>query len=176
MINPKYLREIYKLKSIIRYNTRRHLKNESVAEHSFYVALLTLKLCEINKLNDKITFDALIKALLHDMPEIELNDITHDAKERLNLKNYLKKYEDEYYDRNFAHYATLMKSQKGIAQTVVDIADALSVYQYADNELILGNKDDEMQEIYDDSVKRITANCKKLHSQLYLKRWHDEHK
>lgn len=163
------LRDIYMLKNIIRYNTRRHLKNESVAEHSFYVALISLQLCKEYNLNERITHDAVIKALLHDMPEIELNDITHDAKEKLNLRAYLKQYEDAYYDKHFPKYAALMKYEKGIASTIVDVADAMSVLQFADNELILGNVDPDMLEIKNSAKERIDTKLKKLQHQLKRK-------
>ena len=160
------LREIYKLKHIIRYNTRRHIKNESVAEHSFYVALISLILCQENNLDDKTTKDAIIKALLHDMPEIEINDITHDAKEKLHLRNYLKTYENDYYQRHFPEYFKLMSTDKGIASTIVDLADAMSVLQYSDNERLIGNVDNDMKIILDDSNERCAKSMKKLKTQL----------
>lgn len=160
------LREIYKLKNITRYNTKRRLKDESVAEHSFYVALISLMLCKKYELDDKTTMDAVIKALLHDMPEIELNDITHDTKEKLNLTPVLKVYEDAYYQKYFPDYATLMINNKGIASTIVDIADAMSVLQYSDNEQILGNVDTVMQEISDECQGRIARNTSKLEAQI----------
>ena len=41
----QYLIDVYRLKNVVRYNTRNVIKKESVAEHSFYVALFTLKIC-----------------------------------------------------------------------------------------------------------------------------------
>ena len=49
----KYLQDIYRLKNVIRYNTRNKLKDESVAEHSFYVALLSLYFCDEYNLSNK---------------------------------------------------------------------------------------------------------------------------
>ena len=86
MINDKILRELYELKFVIRYNCRRHIKDESVAEHSFFTALLALKLCEKMNLSDELMNKCVIKALLHDMPETKLNDITYDTKSLLNLR------------------------------------------------------------------------------------------
>lgn len=175
-MNIEKLRDIYKLKHIVRYNTRRHLKDESVAEHSFYVALISLLICEENKFDDKITKDAVIKALLHDMPEIELNDITHDAKEKLKIRNYLKKYEDEYFRDNFPEYAALMIHNKGIASTVVEIADAMSVLQYTDNEQQMGNVDSDIEDIRQNSISRIEYNINKLNSQLKRRKRYDKEK
>lgn len=176
MIDVDELRDMYKLKSIIRYNTRKHLKDESVAEHSFYVALISLKLCDMYKLDDDTTRKIVIKALLHDMPEIELNDITHDAKEKLNLRQYLKKYEDEYYNVNFSKYAQLMNTDRGLISNVVDLADAISVYQFIDNEILLGNKAPEIHDILKDTTIRINTLKNKLHTKLYMRSYYEKHK
>lgn len=149
------LRDIYKLKNIIRYNTRLRLKDESVAEHSFYVALLSLMICDKYNVSNEITKNTVIKALLHDMPEIETNDITHDAKERLNLRPLLKTYEDDYYKRNFPKHCDLMNTTDKIVTTIVDLADSMSVKQYAMSEIELGHHDSEMHDILDDANMRI---------------------
>lgn len=156
------LKELYKLKNIIRYNTRPRQTNESVAEHSFYVAVIALELCDEYKFNKTITNNIIIKALLHDMPEIEINDITYDAKERLNLRPYLKKYEDDYFDRRFPKYAKLMKNADNLEQLVVDLADAYSVLQYANHEISLGNKTDEMLTIRETIEPRIVSIREKI--------------
>ena len=150
-----YLTETYKLKNVIRYNTRNKIKDESVAEHSFYVALFTLKLCDEYNIDEKYKSQAIIKALLHDMPEIELNDITHNVKERLNLRPFLKQYEDKYFEDNFKDYAELMNNGDKIVNSIVILADAMSVYQYILNEVSLGNKTDDIQEILEESKTRI---------------------
>ena len=151
------LKELYKLKNIIRYNTRPRQTNESVAEHSFYVAIIALELCKEFGLTPLMTHQIVIKALLHDMPEIEINDITYDAKEKLNLRPYLKKYEDDYFDRRFPDYAELMKNDSDIRQLVVDLADAYSVIQYANHEIELGNQTDEIKIIKNSTISRVEA-------------------
>lgn len=159
------LMDIYKLKNIIRYNTRMHIKNESVAEHSFYVALIGLKLCDKYNVDEDTTRKVLIKALLHDMPEIEINDITHDAKEKLGLRPFLEHYEKDYFNRKFAKHANLMnKSFKNsaIVNTIVDLADAYSVVQYVSNEILLGNNSNDMTEILAESTHRTEKYVKKL--------------
>lgn len=156
------LKEIYKLKNIIRYNNRLRLKYESVAEHSFYVALISLMLCEKHNLDISTTIEAVVKSLLHDMPEIEINDITHDAKEKLNIRPILEKYEKEYYQKHFPTFVTLMYNSDELTSTIVDLADALSVKQYVLTELDLGNKSDDIKTVYDE----INVRIDKLYSQL----------
>ena len=83
------LTEIYHLKSIVRYNNRPKLSEETVAEHSFYVALIGLMICDELGTSTECKYEVMIKALLHDMPEMEINDITHDVKTRLHLEDFL---------------------------------------------------------------------------------------
>lgn len=156
------LKELYKLKNIVRYNTRPRQTSESVAEHSFYVGVIALELCNEFKLTPMQTHTIVVKALLHDMPEIEINDITYDAKERLHLRPYLKKYEDDYFDRRFPLYADIMKDDTGLNQLVVDLADAYSVLQYANHEISLGNKTDEMLTIRETIEPRIVSIREKI--------------
>jgi len=152
----KHLLYLYQLKNITRYNSRKRLVNESVAEHSFYVAIIALELAEKAKLTKEQTFECLIKALLHDMPEIELNDITHDVKEALGLRPMLKKYEDDFYRKEYPNYANLMIDNKDkIVDNIVELADVLSVYQYTTNEIELGNQSNDIQDIYTDTISRI---------------------
>lgn len=156
MLSNDTLMDIYKLKDVIRYNCRKHLKDESVAEHSFYVALMAMMICDEKKItNAKIIKDAIVKSLLHDLPEMQTNDITHDVKERLNLRPLLKKYEDEYYIENFPKYAALMSDDSdNLVNCIMKLADAMSVKQFCLNEISIGNRDCDISEIYDESCVR----------------------
>ena len=164
----EHLLYLYQLKNIIRYNSRKRLVNESVAEHSFYVALFTLKICNDYNVDPRTEKRAIIKALLHDMPEIELNDITHDVKEKLNLRPFLKKYEDEYFDTHFSEYRSLMKKGDEKTNAIVDYADTMSVYQYVLNEELLGNQSDDIQEILNVTRVRIKT-CKERLEEILFK-------
>lgn len=169
MLSNDTLLDVYMLKDVIRYNCRKHLKDESVAEHSFYVALLALMICEEkNVKDDDVIRKVLIKALLHDMPEIDLNDITHNVKEKLNLTAFLKKYEDEYYAEKFPAYADLMSDDSdNLVNRIVLYADALSVKQFCLNELALGNNSkDIVDEIYENACERCEMHEKKLNDLL----------
>ena len=152
----KHLLYLYQLKNIIRYNSRKRLINESVAEHSFYVALIALEMCNERHLDEKTTLNCVIKALLHDMPEIELNDITHNVKENLNLRNVLKTYEDNFYKEKYPDFSELMiNNEDNEVNNIVELADIYSVYQYTTSELEFGNRSKDISDIYDDTIKRI---------------------
>lgn len=163
-MTDKYLADTYKLKNLIRYNTRTRLKDESVAEHSFFVALFTLDICKQYHIDTDTTAKCCIKAVLHDMPEIVLNDITHDVKEKLNLREILKPYEDEYYEINYPEHAELMIKGSELVNLIVDLADAYSVKQYVKNEINLGNSSSDIFEIQLDIKQRINILEKKLHT------------
>lgn len=163
----QYLIDVYRLKNVVRYNTRNIIKKESVAEHSFYVALFTLKICDDYNVDPRTTKRAIIKALLHDMPEIELNDITHNVKEKLNLRPFLKKYEDKYFDTHFSEHRSLMKEGDEKTNAIVDYADTMSVYQYALNETLLGNQSDDIQDILNSARIRIKKCKEKLEEILF---------
>ena len=157
-----YLEDVYRLKNVIRYNTRNKLKDESVAEHSFYVALFALKICDDFGIADDVKSKCVIKALLHDMPEIDLNDITHNVKEALNLRPFLKQYEDKYFEQHYKQHYELMTKYDKLVDAIVLLADGMSVYQYSLNEVNLGNSSDDMDEILKESKERVN----KLYLQL----------
>ena len=72
-----FVDSIYTLKALTRYNNKFKIINESVAEHSFFVAVLVLKMYDDYNFNLKT---ALKMALIHDIPELHLSDVTHDVK------------------------------------------------------------------------------------------------
>lgn len=161
------IKNIYRLKDVIRYNTRKHIQSESVAEHSYYVALFSMLICDEYHLSDEIKFLALQKAILHDAPEIELNDITYNVKERLNLRPMLKEYEDEFYEKNYPFYAKMMKDDSDSLENLVwRFADTLSVLQFCINEKDIGNNDVCINEIYLNSIERINDMQEKMQKKL----------
>lgn len=150
------LRKIYKLKNVVRYNTRNVLSKENVAEHCFNVAAIALTLCDMHNIKDHAIREmCLVKALLHDMPETKFNDITHDVKEALGLRPLLKEHEDKYYEQEFPLQAELMNSYMPVVNEIVDYADVLSVKQYVANERELGNNSQDISEIEQGLYTRI---------------------
>lgn len=148
------LSKMYALKNIIRYNHRTRATDETVAEHSFFTSIITLTLCERLNLSTQQSYDCIVKALLHDMPETELNDITYDVKTKLCLYPMLKKYEDEFYKREFPAFEKLMTNDSAsLTNLIVNLADAISVEQYCQHEISLSNI--EMKKIATDATKRI---------------------
>lgn len=73
-----------RLRYVMRWSTFRNVHPESVAEHSFYVALYSLFICEWLRTKDSLlyltTYDALAKALVHDLEEARSGDMPRDFK------------------------------------------------------------------------------------------------
>lgn len=162
MINIENLHKIYRLKDIIRYNNRVHITDESVAEHSFFVSLITLELCDKLKVSKDVTLKCLVKAILHDMPETELNDITHDVKVKLNLYEMFEKYEEEYYETHFKSFSEIMNNPDELVDLIVKYADTLSVKQFVHREYELGNRTEEILEIQANVDNRIQKLDKQI--------------
>lgn len=178
MITVKDLMKDYRLKSTIRYNNRNKINNETVAEHSFYVSLYTLQICNKLNLHPIVTKLALEKAILHDMVEADISDIPHDVKKKIEgLKTILEKQEkelNEKLDYRFACDRTnnieTLRSYKvdyddkteNIIDTIVKIADTYSVLQYCLKEEMLGNKDNEFRSIEERARKFIVEGEKSI--------------
>jgi 5'-deoxynucleotidase YfbR-like HD superfamily hydrolase len=157
IFNKDYLLRTYKLKNLIRYNHKTKLTSENVAEHSYFVSLFTLELCDYFKLSDDIKLNCLIKAILHDAPETEINDITYDVKAtNPALKNILENLESKFYLKYYKRYASLLESHNSPVDKIVKLADLYSVLQFTTNELELGNHNKEMENIHKDAQARIT--------------------
>ena len=156
-----YIDQIYPLSYIIRYSNIPRIKDESVAEHSFYVAAI------VQKLYDKYRFDlgtALNMAISHDMIEVYVNDIPHLIKQRHpDLTSLLKNIEAREAE-NFPKcvHSGIKRLQEDLPESfIVRMADAIQCQQYAENEIGLGNSG-YMQEVVDhslDRVERLEEEC-----------------
>ena len=73
----KEANEIYAIKDVHRYNNTFKIKDESVAEHSFFVAAMVLMLHRYFKFNLE---RALSIAIIHDFSEIYITDVPRSTK------------------------------------------------------------------------------------------------
>ena len=73
----KFLFHERTLGNVIRFSAKRRLKDETVAEHSFHVALYYMILADLEeKFGNKVDKEKLLKAaLLHDLEECMTGDI-----------------------------------------------------------------------------------------------------
>ena len=156
---------IYKLSNIVRYSQQNKIKNESVAEHSYYVGWFVNRLCTKYELNDNIRLMALEAAILHDIPEVVTNDITYDVKQMIPedsalLQPYVEEIIKEHSPRAYKVLFNPITHDEMIAKKLVKHADILSVLQYCQNEEHLGNKNFTLLRIA--TEKRLEQSRKEL--------------
>lgn len=152
----QYMTEIDGLRTITRYNTAAKVSQESVAEHSYYVAAYILKLDEFYKFNEK---KALEVALLHDAAEVFISDVPHPIKAAFpKLAEELDKAE---YKVNVDHFSKELADDLGEFNTlatpegiIVALADIMSVLSYAKYEIKLGNSE-YMWAVYEGAIDRL---------------------
>lgn len=150
----KWLKYLYSLKNMKRYNNTMTIKDESVAEHSFFVALFTLFISiERGESNDQLLKNLII-ALCHDLPEIEISDIPHNIKAKnKELSDLVESEENEWYETYMPNEVKSIVGNDFKMENDVLLADILSVVQYCNNEISLGNKN--FEEILSSSYERI---------------------
>ena len=160
-----FVDDIYTLKALTRYNNKFKIINESVAEHSFFVAVLVLKM------HDDYKFDlgkALKMALVHDIPELHLSDVTHDVKRNFpKLAKEVLSAEYSIMTHKYPNWLSAFmefESEETPEALIVKMADNLSCVQYATAEMALGNKG-YMKEVAKDAGKRV------MRSEVKLKKW-----
>lgn len=159
----KYYEDIYRLAYIKRYSNIPTIHEESVAEHGFFVAAIVIKL------HDTYDFDigfALLMAVAHDMPEMELNDCPHIIKERYpQIKEAYDVCEKEVvkqFPPSIRQAVHEYDKQRHIEAKIVHLADAMQCAQFSKSELKLGNTG-YMTIVYDTSINRV----KKLKGDLH---------
>lgn len=159
----------YNMKNLIRYNARIRIKDEDIAQHSYFVSLFCLKIFKKVNLTTEQKYNILVKAILHDCCEILTSDIPYDVKRNYpEVKDLFKNIELDYYKNNWKEYEKLFtnKDEDDIIDLIVKLADIYSVRQYALNESILGNKDDEMLTILKDTKERLENQIKKIKEKI----------
>ena len=161
------------LGDIIRYNNRPKIKYENVAEHSFYVVATVLKICIMYNIDEETKLKALEFATVHDLGEIFLGDVPYDTKvDNPALSQILEVAEVKALEKNLPeytkYYEQFLKEEKEqtVAYLITKLADTVSVLQYSNRELALGNKTELMKDINENSQERVTNLIEKLESKL----------
>jgi len=153
--NEKFFMESYTLEHTKRYSMKPVILQESVATHSYFVALAVMLL----RADYKFDVDKAIKiALCHDLPEMYISDVNHLVKKQFpNVAKALKDAEyqiaEDMIPYRLSHYVRDYHDDSPEA-LAVHYADALQCKQYADNEIQLGNQG-YMTDVYRNSVKRL---------------------
>lgn len=78
------MRDVYRTSEVTRWHMVRVRREQSIAEHSFLVAMIAMRACELMKINDSLFIGYLIqKAMFHDLPEVYIGDIPTPVKRTL---------------------------------------------------------------------------------------------
>lgn len=153
-----------------RYNNRIKIKSESIAEHSFFVAYNILRIGYEYKINSNIINEAVSIAIAHDYPEVFTSDLPHDCKQKYpELKSILSKIELNFIKEEmpelFDQYNKLL-NEKSITTLLVILADAISVLQYCNREIELGNNTNDIKIIHNESAERVIQLFEKLRKEI----------
>ena len=158
---------------MIRYNNRAKIINESVAEHSTYVAFNVLKICKLYNISNDVKYRALEMAVVHDIPETYTSDVPWNVKQKSSvLSKELSRLEIEFIKEDMPEIYESFKSyqeaeeNKTLEGIIVKLADTLSVVQYCEQEKSLGNVSSEMMEILADGYIRVGTYIENLEEKL----------
>lgn len=153
-----------------RYNNRIRLKDESIAEHSFFVAYNILKIGYEYSLPCEVVNEAVSMAIVHDYPESFTSDLPHDCKQRHpELRELLKKIEIEFLQEEMPELADRyekLTEGNSLSSLLVDLGDAISVLQYTNREIELGNNTEDMKIIHNEVCARVSFLFAKLRKEL----------
>lgn len=157
------LNKIYNLKFIIRYSNVQRIHNESVAEHSYFVSIIVLLLSEKYNFNVE---QALKMALVHDVAESDIDDLSWVVKQAYpEVAASLKQAELEViktYPKCISEpFIDFESGSENVESLIVKLADIISVAQYSENEMMLGNTS-YMSDVFDSSQSRVKELERKL--------------
>jgi hypothetical protein bsubsN3_22375 len=156
--------KVYNLKFIQRYSITPRITNETVAEHSFFVATYVMELYNDYK------FDlnkAVQMAIIHDFAESFIGDITLSTKTMCpDLVEAVSNAEKEVMFQNFPSFIYELyreyEQRTSVESLIVKLADTMQVKQYAGNEIELGNNSVTMRSIFSRAVNDIDLFERKL--------------
>lgn len=146
MLEDNFLKDIYKRLSLFkRYRDTPVVEQESIAEHSYFVVLITDTLCKVMKLGDIDRLKALEMAIYHDISESFSDDYTYEMKYISGTEGFRKALdivEDSILEsisnkmkaNNISQITKEYKDRKGLSAKIVKLADWYSVYFYCSME------------------------------------------
>jgi len=152
----EFLKEERKLDKVIRFSAQMRIKDESVSEHSFHVALYSMILADLEEkiFKNKVDKEKLLKtALLHDLEECLTGDIIYDFKHtNKSLTREIKRMSQKFFEnlmknlpekiaKEYTLFWGTSKDKNKIEGKIIEAADKLEGLIYTLNEFSLGNKE-----------------------------------
>jgi 5'-deoxynucleotidase YfbR-like HD superfamily hydrolase len=125
------MNELRNFAATIRAHTKRVLKPQTVAEHSYHVAMLCWKLCDREP-----SAELLKAALFHDLAESYTGDVPANVKwASPTIKAELERLEGEFEKEHHLYLPLRPEDEK-----ILKWADALELMWYCVDEMNLGNR------------------------------------
>ncbi len=170
--------EIFNLDTIVRWDLNQIVKNETVSQHSFWVALFSTCLAEeLFPDGGERSIDLKLQisryALFHDLGEAFTGDINHTVKNNpfngKEISEKLKELEEWYFKKKFSEdnpvskmmlaSINLKSGDAEIVKNIVKICDWLSFLKFLNNEKSLGNSNFDAVIVY--SIAGLTTQIQK---------------
>jgi len=167
----KFIEEERHLNTIIRFSAHTRIKDESVAEHSFHVALYSIIIADLEEkfFKNKVDKEKLLKtAILHNLEECRTGDIIYGFKHTnkkfaVEIRKISKKFFEDLMknlppeiSKKYVELWEKAKDEKRIEGKIIEAADKLEGLIYALNEFKLGNKSFKKAiEIYEKQIRKI---------------------
>lgn len=130
------LSDIYRTQFVKRWHILNTPRQQTVAEHSYMVCMLVLDLCERIGIPEKETHEAVLWALVHDLPEVVMGDTVSPVKDVARQAfNDLEKRIDP------ARWEFMEKGVSELAHAVVKLADYIDAIKFLHEEGINGQSE-----------------------------------
>ena len=159
--------KLYRQERVVRWQMRDYMFKSNDCEHQLYVTQIALILSEIFNIPNKHTVKALKYACCHDYVEStenSLGDINYMLKEKNpTLKRIVKEQEIEAMKQVEEFYHSMCECDEDeIAETLVNLADALEALLYVRREIKFNKQTTEWNQIESELMPRIEMNWNKL--------------
>jgi len=175
-----FQRELRELSFVPRWPIVRTIKVQSVAEHSYYVALYACQIGELLQKEGEWKGDIglLLKyALYHDVEEVFMSDIPGPVKraatnsESVNV--FVEKEMTKRFGTEWEIYSSLSEDliELNHVKNIVKVADILDEVFFLAAEIQLGNGS--VKNVYKNSVTRLEQACRVIGSKALVKRIND---
>lgn len=187
--------DLARIRNVIRFSNSTRIKDESVAEHTYFTAYYALVLAMTLIVEEGVNIDMgtlLTSAILHDMDESKSGDfVRHFKYMDADIKRHIEDASDKIMRNAFdpifvkerlamrenepahsLHYLWKYAKQDTLEGDIVAFADFLSVLSYVMNELDCGNKKllrqlDDMHEYANSFYKRKFVKYEEVKAWLY---------
>lgn len=187
--------DLARIRNVIRFSNSTRIKDESVAEHTYFTAYYALVLAMTLIVEEGVNVDMgtlLTSAILHDMDESKSGDfVRHFKYMNADIKRHIEDASDKIMRNAFdpifvkerltmrenepahsLHYLWKYAKQDTLEGDIVAFADFLSVLSYVMNELDCGNKKllrqlDDMHEYANSFYKRKFVKYEEVKAWLY---------